>query len=41
MKIVGVAGAIIGLILCLLLVSFIILACILNGGIDEENKKDK
>ena len=38
MKIVGMLGAVIGLIISLLLLSFIICALILNGGSDEENK---
>mgnify|MGYP006908868664 CR=1 FL=1 len=38
MKIVGMLGAVIGLIISLLLLSFIITAMILSGGSDEENK---
>ena len=38
MKIIGMFGVVIGLIISLLLLSFIICALIISGGSDEENK---
>ena len=40
MKIIGIAGAVIGLIIGLLILSFIICSMILSGEIENGRKKD-